>query len=41
MPSDLWEEFDVAYGYPDGGQRSIVFSVLFELGTGVGNELGN
>jgi hypothetical protein len=37
-PSDLWDEFAIAYGYPYRGQPSVVFSVPFELGNGVGVE---
>jgi hypothetical protein len=39
-PSELWDEFAIAYGYPYRGQPSIVFSVPFELGHGVGEESG-
>jgi len=35
MPSDLWDEFAIAYGYPYRGQPSVVYSVPFELGNGV------
>jgi hypothetical protein len=37
-PSELWDEFAIAYGYPYRGQPSVVFSVPFELGNGVGVE---
>lgn len=36
-PSELWDEFAVAYGYPYRGQPSVVFSVAFEIGNGIGN----
>jgi hypothetical protein len=39
MPTDQWDEFAIAYGYPYRGQPSIVFSVPFELGNGVGTAL--
>jgi hypothetical protein len=38
MPSELWDEFAIAYGYPYRGQPSVVFSVPFELGAGSGAE---
>lgn len=37
-PSELWDEFAIAYGYPYRGQPSVVFNVPFELGNGVGVE---
>jgi hypothetical protein len=37
-PSALWDEFAVAYGYPYRGQPSVVFSVPFEIGAGIGEE---
>jgi len=37
-PSELWDEFAIAYGYPYRGQPSVVFRVPFELGNGVGEE---
>ena len=32
LPTELWGEFAIAYGYPYRGQPSVVFSVPFEVG---------
>jgi hypothetical protein len=38
QPSELWDEFAVAFGYPYRGQPSIVFSVPFAIGGGEQDE---